>query len=149
MADIHSKTLDLKNSGNIAQQAPLSLSLLEARISAGFPSSAENYLSQSLDLNDLLIKHPAATFFIRVIGDSMIGAGIHSGDIVIVDRSLTPVHNRIVIARIDNELTIKRISFEDNKITLFAENPTYKPLIIHEGMDFEIWGTVTFVIHKV
>lgn len=123
--------------------------LLEARVAAGFPSSAENFIQKSLDLNDLIIKHPAATFFIRVKGDSMINAGINSGDILVVDRSLEPQHNRIVVARIDDELTVKRLLYEKNSIILAPDNPQYKPLYITPERDFEVWGVVTYVLHNV
>ncbi len=123
--------------------------LLQARISAGFPSSAENYLEKSLDLNELLIKHPAATFFVRVKGESMINAGIHSQDILIVDRALSVLHNKIVVARVQDELTVKRISMDGNRLFLVPENEAYKPIEVTAETDFEIWGVVTYVIHQV
>lgn len=118
-------------------------------VSAGFPNIAEDYVDRALNLNELLIKHPAATFFVRVKGTSMINAGIHSHDIVIVDRALTPTHNKIVIARIDGELTLKRLKMEKNRTFLVAENNDFKPLEITAAMDFEVWGVVTYVIHQV
>ena len=121
---------------------------LEGKVSAGFPSSAENFIDKSLDLNDLIIKHQAATFFIRVKGDSMIQAGIHSQDILVVDRSLAVSNNRIIIARINDELTVKRIKLEGEKLFLIAANDEYKPIEITEEMDFEVWGVVTFDIHQ-
>lgn len=121
----------------------------EGKVSAGFPSSAENYIDKSLDLNDLLIKHKAATFFIRVKGNSMIDAGIHSNDILIVDRSCSIAHNKIVIARINDELTVKRIFLEEEKIYLMPDNCEYKPIEVTGEMDFEVWGIVTYVIHQV
>lgn len=123
--------------------------LIDARVSAGFPSSAENYLDKSLDLNELLIKHPAATFFVRVKGDSMINAGINSGDILIVDRALSVSNNKIVIARVNDEFTVKRIKLEEHKIFLIADNNKYEAIEITGDMDFEIWGIVTCVIHQV
>lgn len=122
--------------------------LMQSRISAGFPSSAENYLDKSLDLNDLLIKHPAATYFIRVKGDSMIKAGIKSDDILIVDRALSVTHNKIVVARINDELTVKRIKLESNRIYLMPDNDDYKPIEVTPEMDFEVWGVVIYVIHQ-
>ena len=121
----------------------------ESAVSAGFPNIAEDYVDRALNLNELLIKHPAATFFVRVKGTSMINAGIHSNDILIVDRALTPTHNRIVIARIDGELTVKRIKMDKNKTTLVAENDDFKSIEITSAMDFEVWGVVTCVIHQV
>jgi DNA polymerase V len=123
--------------------------LLQARISAGYPSSAENYLEKSLDLNELLIKHPAATFFVRVKGESMINAGIHSQDILVVDRALSVSHNKIVVARVQDELTVKRIVMHESKLFLMPDNEAYKPLEITAETDFEIWGIVTYVIHQV
>lgn len=117
-------------------------------VAAGFPSPAEDYLEGKLDLNKHLIKHPAATFFVRVTGDSMINAGIHPGDILIVDRSLEPADKKVVIAVIDGELTVKRIRMIQNKIILMPENENYKPLQIEKEMSFEIWGVVTNVIHS-
>lgn len=127
---------------------PCKIPFAESLVSAGFPSSAENFIENSLDLNDLLITHPAATFFIRVIGDSMMNAGINSGDILIVDRSLSVANNKIAIVRINDEFTVKRIKIEGNKIVLIAENDKYKPIEIKKETDFEVWGIVTFVIHQ-
>lgn len=116
-------------------------------VAAGFPSPAEDYMEGTLDLNRHLIKHPAATFFVRVTGDSMIDAGIHPGDILIVDRSLEPADKKVVIAVIRGELTVKRIRMQKGKISLVPENENYRPLQIDSEMDFEIWGVVTSVIH--
>jgi DNA polymerase V len=123
------------------------LPLFVARISAGFPSPADDFIDKKLDLNEFLIKHPAASFFVRVEGDSMINAGIHSGDILIVDRAIEPSDNKIVIAILHGELTVKRIRKMDNKLYLIAENPDFKPIEVNEDMDFEVWGIVTHVIH--
>jgi len=125
------------------------LPLFESAVSAGFPNIAEDYVDRALNLNELLIKHPAATFFVRVKGTSMINAGIHTNDILIVDRALTPTHNKIVIARIDGELTVKRMKIHKNTISLVAENDEFKPIVITPAMDFEVWGVVTCVIHQV
>jgi len=131
--------------GEIKQELPL----YSARISAGFPSPADDYLDKKLDLNEYLIKHPASTFFVRVAGDSMIDAGIHSGDILIVDRALEPAGNNIVIAVIDGDLTVKRIKKSNDKLLLLAENPNYPLIEIKPDMSFEVWGVVSYVIHKV
>jgi DNA polymerase V len=116
-------------------------------VTAGFPSPADDYVEGKLDLNDYLVKHPAATFFVRVAGDSMIGAGIHPGDILVVDRSLEPTDKRVVIAVVNGELTVKRLKLRQGVVALMAENDAYPPLEIHGDMDFEIWGVVTSVIH--
>jgi DNA polymerase V len=125
-----------------------SLPLFLARVSAGFPSPADDYLEGRLDLNKHLIKHSAATFFVRASGDSMIGAGIHSEDILVVDRSLEPANNSVVIAVVNGELTVKRILSTDGKLFLVSENPNYHPIKISEDMEFEVWGVVTSVIHS-
>jgi DNA polymerase V len=122
--------------------------LFLASVSAGFPSPAEDYIEGRLDLNRYLIKHPAATFFVRVAGDSMIGAGIHPGDILVVDRALEPQDSNVVIAVVDGELTVKRISRRGVKLFLVPDNQAYEPLEILEEMEFEVWGVVTSVIHN-
>ncbi|MCL5875714.1 MAG: translesion error-prone DNA polymerase V autoproteolytic subunit [Candidatus Dependentiae bacterium] len=121
----------------------------ESLIAAGFPSAIENFSEQALDLNDLLIHHPASTFFVRVSGDSMINAGINSNDILIVDRSLPVLHNKIAVVRIHDEFTVKRLKLIGSTIQLVAENDQYKPIEIKPETDFEVWGIVTFVIHQV
>ncbi len=121
----------------------------ESSVPAGFPSSAENFIENALDLNDLLIKHTASTFFVRVVGNSMINAGINSNDILIVDRSLSPINNKIAIVRINDEFTVKRLKLEGTKTFLVAENEQYQPIEITKEMDCEVWGIVTFVIHQV
>ena len=126
-----------------------SLSLYLSRIKAGFPSPAEDYLDKKLDLNEHLIKHPASTFFVKVKGDSMIGAGINSGDILIVDRSLEPKDKRIIVAVVNGDFTVKRLCKTKDKLLLIAENPKYAPIEIKDSMDFEVWGVVTNVIHSV
>jgi len=127
----------------------LSLPLFASRVPAGFPSPADDYIDQRLDLNDHLIDHPAATFFVRVTGDSMTGASIHDGDLLVVDRALEPVDGRIVIAAINGELTVKRLSLREGVAWLLPENPAYTPLPITEGLDCVVWGVVTRVIHSV
>ncbi|MCX7679306.1 MAG: translesion error-prone DNA polymerase V autoproteolytic subunit [Spirochaetes bacterium] len=122
--------------------------LFLAAIPAGFPSPADDYVDRHLDLNELLIRHPAATFFVRVVGDSMIGAGIHSGDILVVDRALPAEHNRVVIAALNGELTVKRLWKKNGKIYLVAENGDFEPIEVTREMQFEIWGVVIHVIHS-
>jgi DNA polymerase V len=123
--------------------------LFASCVPAGFPSPAEDYIEQKLDLNKHLIKHPAATFFVRVSGDSMIEAGIHDGDILIVDRAVEPADNRIVIAVLDGELTVKRMCRSDGRVLLLSGNESYPPIEIDLERDFEVWGVVTNVIHSV
>jgi len=122
--------------------------LFVASVSAGFPSPADDYIEGQLDLNKHLIRHPAATYFVRVRGDSMIEAGIHSGDILIVDRSLEPKDKNVVIANVDGELTVKRIRIQRQKLTLLPANKNYPPQPIDKNTPFEVWGIVTHVIHS-
>jgi DNA polymerase V len=137
---------------DVMRSAPTTLYALPlymVAISAGFPSPAEDYVEGKIDLNRHLIKNPAATFLVRVTGDSMIGAGIHSGDVLVVDRSLEPTQHGIVIAVINGELTVKRICHERKRLYLMPENPNYPPILIDEGMELQVWGIVTNVIHPV
>jgi DNA polymerase V len=116
-------------------------------VSAGFPSPADDYLEGRVDLNRYLIKHPAATFFVRVTGDSMIAAGIHPGDLLVVDRAIPPTSGRIVIAVIHGELTVKRIRYQGDRLYLVPENPKYSMISIDPDMELHVWGVVTNVIH--
>lgn len=126
---------------------PLEFDLFASPVKAGFPSPAEEYVEGRLNLDQHLISHPAATFFVRASGDSMLGAGIHPGDLLIVDRSLEAAHGRVVIAVVDNELTVKRLYRRNGCIRLLAENDRYPPIEIASGMTLEVWGVVTHVIH--
>lgn len=125
-----------------------SLPLYGSRIAAGFPSPADDHLEAAIDLNEQLVQHPAATFFVRVQGHSMINAGIHHGDLLIVDRSLQPKSGAIVIAVVNGELTVKRLHIDAGNVWLLPENPDFAPLPIAEGMDLHIWGVVAHVIHS-
>lgn len=124
------------------------LPLFSHRVTAGFPSPADDYIDQRLDLNEHLVDHPAATFYVRVQGDSMTGANIHDGDMLVVDRALEPVDGKIVIASVNGELTVKRLKIENEGAWLIPENPDYPPLKISEGLDCVIWGVVAHVIHS-
>lgn len=126
----------------------LPLPIYLANIPAGFPSPVGDDLDKTLDLNEFLIAHPAATFFVRVAGESMRNAGIFSGDILVVDRSLEAVDNKIVVAIVNGEFTVKRLKVREGRISLAPENPAYPILEIKEGSDFQVWGVVTYVIHK-
>ncbi len=126
----------------------LELPMYKSEIKAGFPSPASDYIESTLDLNKFLIKHPAATFFVRVEGDSMIDAGIHSGDILIVDRAVQAEKHKIVIAAVNGELTVKRIQYDEDRLFLQSGNINFSPIEITPNMDFHIWGVVTYVIHK-
>ena len=131
-----------------SDKLPINLPLYSCKISAGFPSPADDHLEKNLDLNNYLIKHPAATFFVRVNGDSMINAGIHDNDILIVDRSLKPSHGKIVIAVVDSQMTVKRLYKKSGKLVLIPENKNFKPIEITENMSVEIWGVVVTAIHS-
>lgn len=124
------------------------LPLYAGKVSAGFPSPADDYLEGALDLNEHLIAHPSATFFVRVSGDSMIGAGIHPDDILVVDRSLEASSGRIVVVALDGELTVKRLHIGPEGIRLLPENPAYAPIPIQEETGLHVWGVVTSVIHR-
>lgn len=121
----------------------------QCSVAAGFPSPADDEMESSLDLNELLIKHPTATFFLRVSGSSMINAGIHDNDILIVDRSIEPGDGKIVIAAVNGELTVKRLYKRGKELQLLAENDAYAPIKITDGTELHIWGVVTSVIHTV
>jgi len=122
--------------------------LYGSSVRAGFPSPADDYIESMLDLNTYLIKHPAATFIVKASGDSMNGAGIQSGDLLIVDRSLEAVHGKIVIAAVNGDLTVKRLFKQNGIIKLMAENPDYPPIDITATEEVVIWGVVTHVIHN-
>ena len=119
-------------------------------VRCGFPSPADDYVDSHIDLNEHLIRHPSATFFVRASGNSMINAGICSGDLLIIDRAPKPADNSIVLAVVDGDFTIKRLRRTSNgKIYLIPENPAFKTLEVTSEMQFEVWGTVTHVIHQV
>jgi len=122
--------------------------LYGSKVAAGFPSPADDYLDQALDLNEYLIRNQASTFFLTVEGNSMVGAGIFDGDLLIVDRSVKPINDKIIIAVLNGETTVKRLKFDNGTVWLMPENPDYKALEISFEMDFKIWGVVTNVIHK-
>ena len=122
--------------------------LYDYRVSAGFPSPADDHLEKNLDLNEYLINNPNSTFFVRVQGESMLGSGINSDDILIVDRSLEASSGKIIIAVLYGELTVKRLRFSKNEIWLDADNEKFDSIKITEEMNFHIWGIATNVIHK-
>lgn len=126
---------------------PVSIPLFLEAVSAGFPSPAQDYIEQVLDLNELCIQHPAATFFVRVEGDSMLNAGIYPDDILIVDRSLHAGHGDIVIASLQGELTVKELQLRP-AVRLVPHNPAYRPITLQEGSELDIFGVVTRVIHS-
>lgn len=129
----------------------LPLPFADDGVFAGFPSPAQDYTDKTLDFNEEIIRHPSATFYARVLGDSMEGAGIDNGDIVIVDRALTPVDGDIVVAFINNEFTLKYIDLskkEKGIIILKPANDKYKPIRIKPGDELSVWGVVSSVIKR-
>ena len=118
-------------------------------ISAGFPSPAEDFKQERLSLDNELIKNKEATFFARVSGQSMIDAGLSDNDLLVIDRSLSPAHNKIAVCFLDGEFTVKRLKVEKDEVWLQPENKKYQPIKITEENDFVIWGIVTNVIKKV
>jgi len=133
-----------RSEGDAGQSVPMFLS----RVQAGFPSPAEDFIEGTLDLNAHLVHHPAATFLLRVSGESMTGAGIFPDDILIVDRSITPANGHIVIAVVAGELTVKRFEKKCDRVRLLPENPAFKPIVPCEGDEVEIWGVVAHAIHS-
>jgi len=131
----------------LARRMPLPL--FSGKVAAGFPSPADDYVEKNLDLNELLVQKPAATFFVRAQGESMLGAGIHPNDILVVDRFIAPVPGKIVICALNGELTVKRLERHNGQWQLRAENPAYADIVIHEELEMVIWGVVTNVIHAV
>ena len=117
-------------------------------VSAGFPSPATDYMENKLDLNEYLVKHPAATFIVKANGPSMIEAGILSGDLLIVDRSVTPKSDNIVIASVFGDLTVKKLRKKGSALFLVSANNEYSSIEVREEMECFIWGVVTYVIHK-
>ncbi len=124
------------------------LDLYSYQIPAGFPSPAEDFLEKRLDLNDYLIKNQTATFLVKVTGNSMINAGISDGDILVIDRSMEPADGKIILGILNGEFTVKRIKKKDRKLFLIPENEKFKPIEVTEEMDFQVWGVVTYSIHK-
>jgi len=123
--------------------------LFYSPVAAGFPSPAEDHVDAEMDLNEYLIRRPAATFFARARGDSMIGAGIHDGDMLIIDRGERPRSGSIVVAVVHGEMTVKRLRHHNGHVMLEAANPDYRPIEIEDPEDLMIWGTVKHVIHPV
>ena len=145
--DTHNMKLDIFRQEDLEEL--VSLPLFLNKVPAGFPSPAEDYIEQKLNVQELLVKRPASTFFIRVSGYSMLDAGIHDGDILVVDRSLKASNQKIIVAILDGELTIKRFEQSENTIYLHPENSEYQSITVTPDMDFEVWGVVTNVIHAV
>ena len=137
------KPIELKEENEIGQW------LAEEGISAGFPSPADDFKETRISLDRELVKNKEATFYARVSGDSMVGAGLDDGDLLVIDRSKNPENGKIAICLVDGEFTVKRKKKEKNKLYLMPENKKYKPIELKEGNELIIWGIVEYVIKKV
>lgn len=122
--------------------------LFLSRVPAGMPAAAEDHVDGSLDLNEHLIEHREATFFIRVQGQSMTGAGIQDGDLLVVDRALEAADGDIVVAMVDGEMTLKRLYKRNGHVRLLPENPCFHPIELADGQELSIWGVATSVVHR-
>lgn len=125
-----------------------SFPLYGGKVPAGFPSPADDYVESRLDLNEYLIRHKEATFFLRVKGSSMSGASINDGDLLIVDRAAEPRHNDIVVAEINGDFTVKRLYQRDGVVKLVAENEAYPEIPVEPGSEIAVWGVVRHVVHS-
>src|SRR5689334_7514771 len=149
IAEFARKLATVKKSGDVAafldveSRTPLRVPMMAWSAACGFPSPAEDYVDRPLDFNELLIEHPAATFAIRIEGESMTGAGIFPGDIAVVDRAREPVNGSLVLALLDGAFTVKRYRIRDGAVWLQAENPAFADMQITEGQALEVWGVIT------
>lgn len=132
----------------LGEGSSFTIPLYSSRVQAGFPSPADDYVERYLDLNTEYIKHPAATFLVTAQGESMIDAGIFDGDVLVVDKSLEAADGSIVIAALNGELTVKRLSRRNGCVKLMPANPKYQPIDITEEQDVVVWGVVTLVLHR-
>lgn len=144
----------MKNRGKLAFQfhaiskgSPFKIPLMSSTVTAGFPSPADDHLDLPIDLNEYLVKHPAATFYVRVQGDSMDDAGIHQGDLLIVDRAEPYTMGSIVLAVLDGEFTVKKLMKKNDSLYLLSSNTAYQPIKIETETDFKVWGVVTYIVH--
>lgn len=127
---------------------PFRIPLFSHPVQAGFPSPADDYVADKLDLNEHLILRKEATFMLRVQGDSMVGVGIQDGDLLIVDRSITPSHGSVVVAAVDGQFTVKTLEKIRGRLRLMPANPDFAPIEFKDGQELQIWGVVTSVIHQ-
>jgi len=139
-------SIDIVSIKLVTPSTHISIPLAIEKVSAGFPSPAQDYIDRSLDMNEHLIKNEEATFIVRVASLSMLNAGIDIDDELIVDRSLDAKHNDIVVALIDNDFTVKRLMIDETGKWLKAENPEYKNIYLLDGQELIIWGVVTYIL---
>jgi len=128
---------------------PRLIPFIGVKVPAGFPSPADDYVEGKVDLNNIVIKNQDSTFYMKVEGDSMIKANINDGDVLVVDKSIEPVHGKIVIAILDGEFTVKTLYNKDGVIKLVPANENYEEIILGEYQELNVWGVVTFVLHKI
>lgn len=121
--------------------------LMAAGAACGFPSPADDYIDRTLSLDQLMIINPPATFFVRAVGESMTGAGIFDGDLLVVDRSVTPKHGAVVVAVLNGESLVKRFYHRGGRMALHPAHPDFPVMHVQDGMDFEVWGVVQYVVH--
>lgn len=141
-------SLTLLGSAVIDPESKAAIPFMLSNAPAGFPSPADDYIENTLDLNEYLIANPVATFMMRVSGDSMIGAGINDKDVLIVDRSKEPLSGKIVVAVLDGELTVKRLKKSGKGYLLVPENPDYRPIKVQGEQELVIWGVVTGIVRR-
>lgn len=134
---------------NDSQQETAALPFFPEGVAAGFPSPSMGDLREALDLNSLCIRHHAATYYIRARGDSMIGAGIDDGDVLVVDRAISAANRDIIIAAVDGEFTVKRLELSEHGVRLLPENPKYAPIDLSTAEEAEFFGVVTWVVKQV
>ncbi|WP_033957321.1 LexA family protein [Psychroserpens jangbogonensis] len=127
---------------------PLEVALAQTGISAGLPSPANDYAESKISLDKTLVRNKDTTFYAKVSGQSMIGAGLDDGDLLVVDKSISPQHKQIAVCFIDGEFTVKRLKVTPEGVYLQPENPVYDPILVTENNDFQIWGIVTHVIKR-
>ena len=139
---------DIKDIQPITPIEPFSVSTLGEAVPAGFPSPAQDYVDEGIDLNRELIRHPASTFCARVAGDSMRDCGIDDGDLLIIDKALTPKEGSVAVCFVDGEFTLKRISVRADGIWLEPANPHYPALHVTDGSNFQVWGIVSYVVKR-
>lgn len=145
MRDEMTELKDMPQDSQVDERLP---KMAHDGIHAGFPSPATDYMIQAIDLNKELVRHPAATFYGRVVGDSMIDAGVEEGDILVIDKALDAKDGDMAVCFVDGEFTLKYLRFRENGLTLVPANPRYPSIEIDEGSDFMMWGVVTYVIKK-
>lgn len=143
-----SKETTVTGIADLKRRAKQKLTLFASRPAAGFPAPADDLVERALDINDLVVKNPASTFFVWVEGDSMEGAGIFSGDVLVVDRAIEPQENKIVVAAVYGEMVVKRLKKIDEHLCLYSENSAYTPIAINETEDCYIWGVVVGSVRK-